>query len=296
VAIVTGGGNGLGKSHCLLLASLGAKVVVNDVGGSVNGEGTSESTAMSVVEEIKSNGGEAIASAADITQPNQVNEMVEQALDAWGRIDVLINNAGILRDKSFANMTIEDFMKVLDVHLYGTVNCSLAVWDIMRQQQYGRILLTTSSSGLYGNFGQANYGAAKAAMLGLMNVLHLEGVKYGIHVNMLAPSAATRMLEGLVSNELSSLLDPSLVSPGAVYLVSDKSPSKICMDAGAGCFSTIRTLETKGTFLGKNASVDDIAKNWSEIANTKGEHEFHEGIAQTQNFVQTAANALNITI
>jgi NAD(P)-dependent dehydrogenase (short-subunit alcohol dehydrogenase family) len=166
----------------------------------------------------------------------------------------------------------------------------------MRQNKYGRVLLTTSSSGLYGNFGQANYGAAKAAMLGLMNVLHLEGIKYGIHVNMLAPTAATRMLEGLVSEELSSILDPSLVSPGAIFLVSEQAPSQICMGAGAGCFSTIRTMETKGTFLGKNASVDDVANRWSEIRDTEGEKEFHEGMAQTQNFVQTAAKALNIKI
>ena len=193
VAIVTGAGNGLGRSHALALAERGAKVVVNDLGGSVDGSGGSSAASQEVVAMIEASGGQAMAHGANVANYDEVEDMVAQALDKWGRVDILINNAGILRDKSFAKMSMDDFRLVMDVHLMGSVHCSKAVWETMREQAYGRILMTTSSSGLYGNFGQTNYGAAKMAVVGLMNTLALEGAKYNIKVNALAPSAATRM-------------------------------------------------------------------------------------------------------
>ena len=200
-AIVTGAGNGLGRSHALALAARGAKVVVNDFGGARDGTGGSSEAAEKVVEEIRAAGGEAIANGADVSSEEQVGAMVKQTLDQWGRIDILVNNAGILRDRTFAKITMDDFRKVMEVHLMGSVNCTHAVWPIMREQAYGRIVMTSSSSGLHGNFGQSNYGAAKAGVVGLMNVLELEGEKYGIRVNTLAPSAATRKPEELISAE-----------------------------------------------------------------------------------------------
>lgn len=297
VAIVTGGGNGLGREYCLKLAERGAKVVVNDLGGSLDGVGGSSTAADRVVDEIRRAGGHAIANTADITNLDQVNSMVADAASKWGRVDILINNAGILRDKTFAKMSMEDFKKVVDVHLFGSANCTKAVWDTMREQQYGRILFTSSSSGLFGNFGQANYGAAKAAMLGLMNVLHLEGRKYGIHANMLAPTAATRMLDGLLPEEVKDLMAPELVAPGVLYLVSDEAPSRTILGAGAGCFSTIRLHETAGVFVGgKSATVDDIAAHWAEITDERTNSEPTEGADQTNGFIAEAAKALGIDL
>ncbi len=298
VAIVTGGGNGLGREHCLALAERGAKVVVNDLGGSVDGSGGSQSAAESVAAEIRAMGGEAIANSADITDADQVKWMVDQTMDTWGRVDILINNAGILRDKTFSKMTSEDFKKVVDVHLFGTLNCTKAVWDIMKAQGYGRIVMTSSSSGIFGNFGQSNYGAAKAAMVGLMNVLHHEGQKYDIRVNCLSPTAATRMLDGLINNEtVEGLMAPKLVSPGVLYLVSRDAPSKTILGAGAGSFSVIRIYESKGAFIGgEDATVDDVAANWEAISNPEGQEELSAAFTQTNKFVALAAEALGIVL
>ncbi len=297
VAIVTGGGNGLGRHHSLQLAARGAKVVVNDLGGSVDGSGGSTSAAEAVAKEIRDGGGEAIGNGADITKLDQVEAMVAEAKAKWGRVDILINNAGILRDKTFSKMTMDDFKKVVDVHLFGTANCTKAVWETMREQNYGRIMLTSSASGIYGNFGQSNYGAAKAAMVGLMNVLSQEGAKNNIRVNTLAPTAATRMLEGLIPEQVANLMQPELVTPGVLYLVSDNAPTKTILGAGAGCFSVVHIYETPAVFLGgANATVDDVAANWAKISNPAGETSLDAAFAQTNKFVAAAAEALGVKL
>lgn len=297
VAIVTGGGNGLGRQHCLQLAKLGARVVVNDLGGSVDGSGGSVSAAEAVAEEIRKGGGEAIGNGADITRLEQVEAMVAEAKAKWGRVDILINNAGILRDKTFSKMTMDDFKKVVDVHLFGTANCTKAVWETMREQNYGRIMLTSSASGIYGNFGQSNYGAAKAAMIGLMNVLSQEGAKNNIRVNTLAPTAATRMLEGLIPEAVANLMAPELVTPGVLFLVSENAPTKTILGAGAGCFSVVHIYETPAVFLGgANASVDDVAANWTKISNPANEAPLDAAFAQTNKFVAAAAEALGVKL
>ncbi len=297
VAIVTGGGNGLGRHHCLQLAERGAKVVVNDLGGSVDGSGGSISAAEGVAEEIRAAGGEAISNGADITKLEQVEDMAAQAKAKWGRVDILINNAGILRDKTFSKMTMDDFKKVVDVHLFGTANCTKAVWETMREQNYGRIMLTSSASGIYGNFGQANYGAAKASMVGLMNVLHHEGGKNNIRVNTLAPTAATRMLEGLIPPQVAELMAPELVTPGVLYLVSEDAPSKTILGAGAGCFSVVHIYETSAVFVGgKAATVDDVAANWAKISSAEGEAAIDAAFGQTNKFVAGAAKALGVEL
>ncbi|MEQ1781188.1 MAG: SDR family NAD(P)-dependent oxidoreductase [Hyphomonadaceae bacterium] len=297
VAIVTGGGNGLGRNHCLQLAARGAKVVVNDLGGSVDGSGASTSAAESVAEEIRKAGGAAISNGADITKLDQVEAMVADAKAKWGRVDILVNNAGILRDKSFAKMTMEDFKKVVDVHLFGTANCTKAVWETMREQNYGRIILTSSASGIYGNFGQANYGAAKMAMVGMMNVLHHEGAKNNIRINTLAPTAATRMLDGLFPEAVAALMGPELVTPGVLYLVSEDAPSKTILGAGAGCFSVVHIYETPAVFLGgANATVDDVAANWSRISSPEGEAALDGAFGQTGKFAAAAAAALGVEL
>src|SRR6266851_5873552 len=224
VAIVTGAGGGLGRQHALELARRGAKVVVNDLGGSVDGSGGGSEASHKVVEEIKALGGEAIANGSSVTDDAGVAHMLKQAMDAWGRIDILIANAGVLRDKSFSKMEIADFAFVLDVHLMGTVKPAKAAWEIMRNQNYGRIVVTTSSTGLYGNFGQTNYGAAKLSLVGFMNTLKLEGQKNNIHVNAICPVAGTRMTENLMPPEMAERLAPKYVTPGVVFLCSDEAP------------------------------------------------------------------------
>lgn len=297
VAIVTGGGNGLGRQHCLQLAGRGAKVVVNDLGGALDGAGASSSAAEAVAEEIRAAGGEAMSNGADITNLDQVEAMVAEAKAKWGRVDILVNNAGILRDKTFIKMGMDDFKKVVDVHLFGTANCTKAVWETMREQNYGRILMTSSSSGIFGNFGQSNYGAAKAAMIGLMNVLHHEGAKYNIRINTLAPTAATRMLEGLLAEEAAGLMDPSTVSPAVLFLVSDGAPSKTIVGAGAGCFSTIRIYESPETYVGGSGiTVDDFAAKWDEISSPEGQTEMDAAFAQTNKFVERAAREADINL
>jgi Dehydrogenases with different specificities (related to short-chain alcohol dehydrogenases) len=264
VAIVTGAGGGLGRCHALALAARGAKVVVNDLGDEA---GNPSAAALAVVEEIRAKGGEAIADGASVTDFPAVERMVARAMDAWGRVDILINNAGILRDKTFAKMSLDDFRLVMDVHLMGSVHCTKAVWDIMKQQNYGRIVMTTSSSGLYGNFGQSNYGAAKLALVGLMQTLALEGAKYNIRVNSLAPTAATRMTEGLLPEEVLRQLTPESVSPGVVFLASENAPTRTILCAGAGSFETAHITLTRGVFIGHGDDApEQIAARFAEIS------------------------------
>jgi len=272
VAIVTGAGAGLGREHALLLARLGAKVVVNDLGSDVHGNGGSTTAAQKVVDEIIAAGGEAIANGASVTDAAQVEEMVKQTMSHWGRVDILINNAGILRDKTFTKMSLDDFRTVIDVHLMGAVNCTKAVWDIMREQKYGRIVMTTSSSGLYGNFGQSNYSAAKMALVGLMQTLALEGEKYNIRVNCLAPTAATRMLEGLLPEESLKALAPAVVSPAAAVLVSEDAPTRMILCAGAGSFEAAHITLTQGIHIGNSDETAHILlERLNEVSNRAGE-------------------------
>ncbi len=256
VAIVTGAGGGLGKQHALALAARGAKVLVNDLGGDVHGVGGTVSAAQAVVDEIRAAGGEALANGASVTDMVAVQAMVQQAMDAWGRVDILVNNAGILRDKSFAKMDLADFRLVMDVHVMGAVHCTKAVWPIMQAQQYGRIVMTTSSSGLYGNFGQANYGAAKMALAGLMQTLSIEGEKYGIRVNALAPTAATRMTEGLMPEAVLRALDPAAVVPAMLVMACEDAPNRTILCAGAGSFEVAHITITQGIHLGTGPDVD----------------------------------------
>jgi NAD(P)-dependent dehydrogenase (short-subunit alcohol dehydrogenase family) len=250
VAIVTGAGGGLGRLHALALAKRGAKVVVNDLGGARDGSGGSLSAAQSVVAEIEAAGGVAMANGASVTDHAAVQAMVQAAVDAWGRVDILVNNAGILRDKSFAKMELDDFRLVMDVHLMGAVHCTKAVWSHMVAQKYGRILMTTSSSGLYGNFGQSNYGAAKMALVGLMQTLSIEGAKNNIHVNSLAPTAATRMTEDLMPPQILEALKPEAVVPAMLVLVAQDAPTRTILCAGAGSVEAAQITLTQGIWMG----------------------------------------------
>lgn len=263
VAIVTGAGGGLGRAHALYLAAQGARVVVNDL---------SEDSAARVVAEIEAAGGTGLAAVASVTDEAQVAAMVDTVLARWGRVDILVNNAGILRDKSFAKMCIDDFRLVVDVHLMGAAICTKAVWETMRTQGFGRVVMTTSSSGLYGNFGQANYGAAKMALVGLMQTLAIEGEKYGIRVNCLAPTAATQMTHGVLSDESLALLDPALVSPGLLALVGDDAPSRAILCAGAGHFAAAHVTLTEGIQVGGVAGAgEQVARRWAEVVDPQDE-------------------------
>jgi NAD(P)-dependent dehydrogenase (short-subunit alcohol dehydrogenase family) len=265
VAIVTGAGGGLGRCHALELARRGAKVVVNDLGGSMDGSGGSSEAAESVVAEIKALGGEAIANGGSVSDRAGAQSMVDDAMNAWGRVDVLINNAGILRDKSFSKMTLDDFEMVVNVHLLGAAYCSHAVWPIMREQNYGRILMTTSPSGLYGNFGQTNYGAAKMGQVGLMNSMKIEGAKNNIHTNSIAPVAATRMTENLMPEAVLEKIGPELVTPAAIFLVSEDAPNGVILQAQGGQFSLAAVVENNGVDLGVDATADDVASSYEAI-------------------------------
>lgn len=289
VAIVTGAGNGLGKTHALELAARGAKVVVNDFGGARDGTGGSSAAAEAVVAQIKEAGGEAIANGANVAEFSQVQQMVDAVMNAWGRVDILINNAGILRDKSFAKMELDDFKTVMDVHVMGAVNCTKAVWDIMREQQYGRIVMTTSSSGLYGNFGQANYGAAKMAVIGLMNTLVLEGAKYGIRINALAPTAGTRMTEDLLPTEVFGLLTTEAVTAGALTLCDKDAPNRMILCAGVGGYSVARIMETDGIFLPESEQHPEVVKAQMEaIEDSEGQQALRAGGEQGEKFLKKA--------
>ena len=293
VAVVTGAGGGLGRQHALALAARGAKVVVNDLGGTLDGSGGTPSAALAVVEEIRKAGGEAIASGASVTDAAAVQAMVDAAMKTWGRVDILVNNAGILRDKSFTKMTLDDFRIVVEVHLMGAVNCSKAVWDIMRAQNYGRIVMTTSSSGLYGNFGQSNYGAAKMALVGLMQTLSIEGAKNNIHVNCLAPTAATRMTENLMSEAVLTLLQPEAVTPGLLALVTDDAPTRAILCAGAGAFERAHITLTQGVFVGLPAdAAEQVALQFEALSDRDGETVPASGNAQGTIEVGKAMRAL----
>ena len=270
VAIVTGAGGGLGRSHALELARRGAKVIVNDLGGAMDGTGGSSEAAEKVVSEIKESGGEAISNGGSVSDRNGAKSMVDDAMEAWGRVDILINNAGILRDKSFSKIDLDDFQVVVDVHLMGAVYCTHAVWPIMREQNYGRILMTTSPTGLYGNFGQTNYGAAKLAQVGFMNSLKIEGAKNNIHTNTIAPIAATRMTESLIPEAVHSKLAPESVTPAALFLVSEEAPNGVIMQAEGGRFSVASIVENTGTQLGVDATPEDIASNYDMISDLEG--------------------------
>jgi NAD(P)-dependent dehydrogenase (short-subunit alcohol dehydrogenase family) len=265
VAIVTGAGGGLGRCHALELARRGAKVVINDLGGTMDGSGGSSDAAEAVVAEIKAMGGEAIANGGSVSDRAGAQSMVDDAMNAWGRVDVLINNAGILRDKSFSKMTLDDFEMVVNVHLMGAAYCSHAVWPIMRAQSYGRILMTTSPSGLYGNFGQTNYGAAKMGQVGLMNSMKIEGAKNNIHTNSIAPVAATRMTENLMPEEVLEKLGPELVTPAAIFLVSEEAPNGVILQAQGGQYSLAAVVENNGVNLGVDATADDVASSYEAI-------------------------------
>ena len=285
VAIVTGAGGGLGRQHALELARRGAKVVVNDLGGSVDGSGGSSSPADAVVAEIKAAGGEAISNGSSVTDDAGVALMIKQAMDTWGRIDILIANAGILRDKSFSKMEMSDFELVVNVHLMGTVKPVKAVWEIMREQNYGRIVVTTSSSGMYGNFGQSNYGAAKLGIIGFMNTIKLEGQKNNIHINAISPVAATRMTENLMPPAVLEKLKPEYVTPGVVYLASDEAPTGAILTAGAGAFAMSRIYETEGVYLGEGGlSVEEVRDNWSKISDPEGQQAYVNGGEQSGKF------------
>ena len=270
VAIVTGAGGGLGRSHALELARRGAKVVVNDLGGAMDGTGGSSEAAEKVVSEIKESGGEAISNGGSVSDRNGAKSMVDDAMEAWGRVDILINNAGILRDKSFSKIDLDDFQVVVDVHLMGAVYCTHAVWPIMREQNYGSILMTTSPTGLYGNFGQTNYGAAKLAQVGFMNSLKIEGAKNNIHTNTIAPIAATRMTESLIPEAVHSKLAPESVTPAALFLVSEEAPNGVIMQAEGGRFSVASIVENTGAQLGVDATPEDIASNYDMISDLEG--------------------------
>ncbi len=281
VAIVTGAGGGLGRLHALALAARGARVVVNELGGARDGSGGSVSAAEAVVQEIVQAGGEAIANGASVTDAEAVSAMVAQAIAAWGRVDILVNNAGILRDKSFAKMTLADFRLVVDVHLMGAVHCTQAVWPIMVAQKYGRIVMTTSSSGLYGNFGQANYGAAKMALVGLMQTLSIEGAKNDIRVNCLAPTAATRMTQDLMTEAVLDALKPEAVVPAMLVLASQEAPNRTILCAGAGSFEAAHITLTPGAWIGGGADAPErLAAQLAAVTGRDGETVPESGSAQ----------------
>jgi NAD(P)-dependent dehydrogenase (short-subunit alcohol dehydrogenase family) len=290
VVIVTGAGGGLGREHALQFAARGAKVVVNDFGGAADGTGGSSEPAERVVQEIVAAGGEAMAHGANVANPEQVADMVAKTIERWGRIDVLINNAGILRDASFTKATPEAFKAVVDVHLMGSAYCSLAVWPHMRAAGYGRIVFTSSTSGVYGNFGQANYGAAKTAMIGFMNVLHLEGIKNDIRVNTLIPGAATRLTEGVLPPKVLELMTPSSVSPAVLFLASQDGPSRVILAAGSGGYARTYVLETEGIYLPPEEQTPDaIAERFTEISDKSTLHEYTDGGGEFLKFIGKAA-------
>ncbi len=294
VAIVTGAGGGLGREHALALAARGAKVVVNDFGPAIaQADGSAATAAETVVREIEAAGGVAMAFNGSVTDEAAVADMVAATMSTWGRIDILVNNAGILRDKSFSKMLLDDFRLIIDVHLMGAAICTQAVWNIMRAQKYGRIVMTTSSSGLYGNFGQANYGAAKMALVGLMQTLSIEGARDGIHVNCLAPTAATKMTEGIMPAAVLEKLAPGSVTPGLLYLVSKEAPTRVILCAGAGTFERAYITMTGGVHIGTgDDAAERVAENFEAISDRSNEIVPMDGTAQGLNEVGKAVAEL----
>ena len=276
VAVVTGAGGGLGRAHALLLASRGAKVLVNDLGGTVAGVGGDDTAADRVVAEVRAAGGEALANHDSVADPEGARRLVAAALEAWGRVDVLINNAGILRDKSLAKMEPADFAAVVAVHLLGSAYCSQAVLNPMQAQGYGRIVMTTSAAGLYGNFGQTNYGAAKLGVVGLMNSLKIEGQKYGIKVNTVAPVALTRMTEGLPVSSALGEATPERVAAAVAWLASEACTlSGEVVAAGAGYFARVQLVESLGVHLPPaGITPEAVAASWPRIADMAGARPF----------------------
>ena len=288
VVIVTGAGGGLGRSHAIEFARRGAKVVVNDLGGSVDGSGGSSEAANNVVKEITDLGGIAIPNGSSVIDDDGVKNMVDQAISEFGQIDILINNAGILRDRSFSKMSMEDFSLVNDIHLMGSVKPTKMVWEIMKEQNYGRILVTTSSTGLYGNFGQSNYGAAKLGLVGFINTLKLEGQKYNINCNVLCPVAYTRMTENLMPPEAEQLLTPRSVTPAVIYLSSENGPTGTILCAGAGVYSVAKIMESEGENIGLDATAEDLEKNWEKISDFSEAKSFFNGGEQTGKVLEKA--------
>jgi NAD(P)-dependent dehydrogenase (short-subunit alcohol dehydrogenase family) len=279
VAIVTGAGSGLGRAHARLLAQRGARVVLNDLG----------SSAELLAREIADAGGQARSFLGSVTDAARMQEMVAETLACWNRIDILVNNAGILRDKTFAKMSLDDFRFVMEVHLMGAVHCTKAVWETMRKQNYGRIVMTTSSSGLYGNFGQSNYSAAKLALVGLMQTLALEGAKYDIRVNCIAPTAATQMMEGILPPEQLAMLRPELVSPAVLALVSENAPTRAILCAGAGGFEIANITLTEGIHIpGDSPSAETLLERWTEVADRTGEAVPNQGFVQSERELKKA--------
>lgn len=292
VAIVTGAGGGLGRAYALELAARGAKVVINDFGGSRDGSGGSSEAAEKVVTEIRQRGGQAIADGGNVTSFEDMQAMVARTLAAFGRIDVLINNAGILRDKTFAKMSTEDFRAVVDVHLLGSANATKSVWEAMRAQGYGRILMTSSTSGVYGNFGQSNYGAAKAGLIGLMNVLHFEGARYGIKVNAVLPTAATRMTGDMMDEEMLRHLAPENVVPAALFLVGEDAPSRVALLAGAGTVARMAIVESEGIYLPEGKRTPEaVAEAFGTISSLDGSIETEAGLAHVDRIIARARTA-----
>ena len=286
VAIVTGAGGGLGRCHALGLAARGAKVVVNDLGPG----GAPSPATLKVVEEIVAAGGEAIANGADVTNAEQVAQMVADAEARWGKIDILVNNAGILRDKTFGKMELAELELVIKVHVLGSATVTRAVWNGMRERGYGRIMFTSSASGIYGNFGQANYAAAKAAMIGLMNVLHLEGAKYNIRVNTLAPTAATGMTENLLPPDAAKVLTAESVTPAVLFLVGENAPSRVIMGAGAGVYAVTHIAETPGVYLPEaERTPEQIEARFAEISDRAKAAPLENAFQQTFKFATMAA-------
>ena len=277
-AIVTGAGGGLGRAHALLLAQRGAKVVVNDLGDGAD----------AVVEEIRAAGGQARAAKCSVVDAEAVQAMADAVLADWGGIDILVNNAGILRDKSFAKMELADFRLVLEVHLMGAANCTKAVWNAMRERNYGRIVMTTSCSGLYGNFGQANYAAAKMGLVGLMQTLGIEGAKHDIRVNCLAPTGATRMMEGILPPDQLAQFKPELVSPAVLALVAENAPNRAILSAGAGGFELAYVALTQGIHLGEAASAEAILERWVELSSRDGDFVPAQGFDQARHELHKA--------
>jgi NAD(P)-dependent dehydrogenase (short-subunit alcohol dehydrogenase family) len=266
VAVVTGAGGGLGRQHARLFAQRGARVVVNDLGGSRDGSGAGSEMADSVVAEIKGLGAEAVANYDNVAEPSGAAGIIQTALDAFGQVDIIVNNAGILRDVSFTKMEDAQWDAVLKVHLYGSYNVTKAAWPHFREQSYGRVVMTTSTSGIYGNFGQTNYGAAKLGMVGMMNTLVFEGAKYNIKVNAIAPVAATRMTEDIMPDEMLSALDPAFVSPAVVHMAGEEfDESGLVILAGGGQYARIAYFQSPGVNLPEVPGVDELAERWAEL-------------------------------